>query len=155
MMVLLVFSPVSDSRSSISFPLTSSASSAGACPLWRCACEKRCTQIPFSITWAQTHTHTHTHTPVHTYTCAQIHVCNHMVKQTCCYSWSVIATDSYKRTQTGCDVQVKLYKSWISVPLAPVTRCCDHCYVFPLLMFCESALENFVPASFAPRHGVL
>jgi len=69
-------------------------------------------------------THTHTHTPVHTYTCARI--CNHMVKQTCCYSWSVIAADSYKRTQTGCDVQVQLYKSWISVPSAPVTQCCVH-----------------------------
>ena len=62
-------------------------------------------------------THTHTHTPVHTYTCARI--CNHMVKQ--------IAADCYKSTQTGCDVQVQLYKSWISVPSAPVTRCCDHC----------------------------
>ena len=125
MIVLLVFSPVSDSRSSISFPLTSSAPSAGACPLWRCACEKRCAQIPFSITWAQTHTHQHTHT--HTHTSTHIHMCthnlcNHMLKQTCCYSLSVIPTDSYKRTQTGCDVQVQLYKSWISVPSAPVTR---------------------------------
>ena len=58
----MVFPPVADSRSSISFPLISSAPSAGACPLWRCACacEGKVHLNPF-LYHMSTHTHIHTH----------------------------------------------------------------------------------------------
>jgi len=76
------------------------------------------------------HTHKHTNTPwsiyIHMYTHMQSHM-HTLVQQTCYYSSSVIATDSYKRRQSGCDVQVQFYESWISVPSAPVPQCCDHC----------------------------
>jgi len=45
-------------------PLTSSAPSAGACQLWRCACGGRGAQ---SLSLSHEDTHTHTHTAIMTH----------------------------------------------------------------------------------------
>jgi len=112
--------------SSISFPLTSSAPSTRACPLWICACGGRGAQS-LSLSHKHTHTHTHhnTHTHTHTHTYTHTHPITYAhtgTRELSCISSSVVATDSYKRRQP-CSCEICRYNSTSHgcVPSVPVT----------------------------------
>ena len=127
-------------------PPSSTAPSAGACQLWRCACGGRVAQ---SLSLSHEHTHTYTHTTItyphkHTYTHTSNHICTHWYKRTVLSYFISGSHWLLQEKTTSCEICRYNSTSHGCVPSVPVTWCWVYCYIFLPLIFCGLHLKTLL-----------